>query len=73
LSIRGKEFQYRFAGIGMLTTAVCVGVYTAAGIVKVSPDRAFREIPDFVLIGFIYGVLMILLPNLATWLPRNLF
>jgi|GEM_PF-2263156 C4-dicarboxylate transporter DctM subunit len=57
----------------MLTTAVCVGVYTAVGVVKVSPDRAFREIPAFVFVGIIYGALMILLPNLATWLPRNLF
>ena len=61
-----------FAGIGMLTPPVCVGVYTAAGVVKVSPDKAFREIPAFVLVGIIYGALMIVLPGLSTWLPRNL-
>ena len=62
-----------FAGIGMLTPPVCVGVYTAAGVVKVSPDRAFREVPAFVLVGIIYGTLMIALPGLATWLPQVLF
>jgi C4-dicarboxylate transporter DctM subunit len=62
-----------FAGIGMLTPPVCVGVYTAAGVVKVSPDKAFREVPAFVLVGIIYGTLMIALPGLATWLPQVLF
>jgi hypothetical protein len=53
-----------FAGIGMLTPPVCVGV---------CPDRAFREIPAFVLVGIIYGTLMIALPGLATWLSHVLF
>ena len=44
----------------------------AAGVVKVSPDKAFREIPAFVVVGIIYGALMIVLPGLSTWLPRNL-
>ena len=48
----------------MLTPPVCVGV---------CPDRAFREIPAFVLVGIIYGTLMIALPGLATWLPHVLF
>jgi len=56
----------------MLTPPVCVGVYTAAGVVKVSSDRAFREVPAFVLVGIIYGTLMIALPGLATW-PQVLF
>jgi len=62
-----------FTGIGMLISPVCVGVYTAAGVVKVSSDRAFREIPTFVLVGIIYGALMIALSVLATWLPQVLF
>ncbi|MEM1428514.1 MAG: TRAP transporter large permease, partial [Pseudomonadota bacterium] len=37
-----------FAGIGMITPPVCVGVYTAAGVIKESPEKAFREVPLFV-------------------------
>ena len=62
-----------FAGIGMLTPPVCVGVYTAAGVINLSPDKAFREIPLFVVVGIIYGALMVMLPSLATWLPQQLF
>ncbi|WP_282610899.1 TRAP transporter large permease [Pelagibius sp. Alg239-R121] len=58
-----------FAGIGMITPPVCVGVYTAAGVVKESPERAFREVPLFVAVGILYGILMIFLPAAATWLP----
>lgn len=61
-----------FAGIGMITPPVCVGIYTAASVVGESPERAFREVPLFVLVGIVYGVLMILLPGAATWLPGAL-
>ena len=61
-----------FAGIGMITPPVCVGVYTAAGVLGVNPGHAFREIPLFVLVGILYGVLMILFPFAATWLPAVL-
>jgi len=30
-------------------------------------------VPAFVLVGIIYGALMIALPGLATWLPQVLF
>ncbi len=62
-----------FAGVGMITPPVCVGIYTAASVVDVSPERAFSEIPLFVLVGIIYGALMVFTPGLATWLPRVLF
>ncbi len=62
-----------FAGIGMLTPPVCVGVYTTAGVLNLSPDKAFRGIPLFVVVGIIYGALMVMLPSLATWLPQQLF
>jgi C4-dicarboxylate transporter DctM subunit len=62
-----------FAGVGMITPPVCVGIYTAASVVDVSPERAFGEIPLFVLVGIIYGALMVFTPGLATWLPRVLF
>jgi len=58
-----------FAGIGMITPPVCVGVYTAAGVVGESPERAFREVPLFVAVGIVYGILMVLFPGAATWLP----
>ena len=61
-----------FAGIGMITPPVCVGVYTAAGVVRESPEKAFREVPLFVIVGILYGILMVLLPQAATWLPNLL-
>ena len=50
-----------FAGIGMITPPVWVGIYTSAGVVGEDPGKAFREIPLFTLIGIIYGALMIFL------------
>lgn len=61
-----------FAGIGMITPPVCVGIYTAAGVAKESPEKAFREVPLFVVVGIIFGVLMIFFPAAATWLPNVL-
>ena len=58
-----------FAGIGMITPPVCVGIYTAAGVAAESPERAFREVPLFVLVGIVFGILMIVFPAAATWLP----
>lgn len=61
-----------FAGIGLLTPPVCVGVYTAASVVKMSAEKAFPEIPLFIGVGIFYGSLMIFMPWLATWLPTVL-
>lgn len=61
-----------FAGIGMITPPVCVGVYTAAGVAKESPERAFREVPLFVAVGVVFGVIMIFFPQAATWIPSLL-
>ena len=61
-----------FAGIGMITPPVCVGVYTAAGVIREDPARAFKEVPLFVGVGILYGILMILFPAAATWLPEVL-
>ncbi len=61
-----------FAGIGMITPPVCVGIYTSAGVIKESADKAFKEVPLFVMVGVAYGVLMIFLPKAATWLPSVL-
>ncbi|MFV1877675.1 TRAP transporter large permease [Nioella sp.] len=61
-----------FAGIGMITPPVCVGIYTAAGVAKESPEKAFREVPLFVCVGIIFGLLMIFFPQAATWLPNLL-
>ena len=58
-----------FAGIGMITPPVCVGIYTAAGVIKENPAKAFREVPLFTIVGIIYGILMILFPIFSTWLP----
>jgi C4-dicarboxylate transporter DctM subunit len=58
-----------FAGIGMITPPVCVGIYTAAGVIKENPANAFKEVPLFTIVGIIYGILMILFPVFSTWLP----
>ena len=58
-----------FAGIGMITPPVCVGIYTAAGVIKENPANAFKEVPLFTVVGIIYGILMILFPTVSTWLP----
>ena len=42
-----------FAGIGMITPPVCVGVYTAAGVIREDPARAFKEVPLFVGVGIL--------------------
>jgi C4-dicarboxylate transporter DctM subunit len=61
-----------FAGIGMITPPVCVGIYTSASVIKENPAKAFREVPLFVGIGILYGILMILIPEASTWLPSLL-
>jgi C4-dicarboxylate transporter DctM subunit len=49
-----------------------VGVYTAAGVIKEDPAKAFKEVPLFVGVGIMYGILMVFLPSAATWLPNLL-
>jgi C4-dicarboxylate transporter DctM subunit len=45
-----------FAGIGMITPPVCVGIYTAAGCNKRKPSlMPFKEVPLFTVVGIIYG------------------
>ncbi|MCR9139956.1 MAG: TRAP transporter large permease [Alphaproteobacteria bacterium] len=61
-----------FAGIGMITPPVCVGIYTAAGVAGESPEKAFREVPLFVGLGIVFGLIMIFFPQAATWLPQVL-
>ena len=61
-----------FAGIGMITPPVCVGIYTSASVIQENPAKAFREVPLFVGVGILYGILMILIPEASTWLPSLL-
>lgn len=58
-----------FIGLGQLTPPVCVGLYTAAGVIDLPAEKAFREVPLFALVGACYGVLMVLVPWLSTFLP----
>lgn len=58
-----------FVGLGLLTPPVCVGVYTASAIIREPPERSFRELPGFLAVGILYGLIMILYPKFATWLP----
>lgn len=59
-----------FAGLGLLTPPVCVGLYTASSVIGLSADRAFSNAFMFILLGIVYAILMIFLPDLATWLPE---
>lgn len=58
-----------FVGLGLLTPPVCVGIYTASAVIREPPQNAFRELPGFLAVGLLYGLLMILFPKIATWLP----
>ena len=58
-----------FAGLGLLTPPVCVGVYTAASVINISADLAFKEVPLFIIVGILYAVAMIFMPFMSTWLP----
>ena len=59
-----------FVGLGLLTPPVCVGAYTAAAIAQEPAHRVIRAIfPLFFLVGILYGLIIIVFPWLATWLP----
>lgn len=57
-------------GIGMITPPVCVGLYTAAAIVREPPQNAFRAVPGFVMVGLFYAGIVMFFPFLATWLAK---
>ena len=57
-------------GIGLITPPVCVGVYTAAAILRTPPQEAFRAVPGFFLVGILYAIIVVMFPSLATWLPK---
>ena len=61
-----------FVALGLLTPPVCVGVYTAAAVIKEAPERACRAVPAFLAVGLVYAGLMIAFPIVATWLPSKL-
>ena len=61
-----------FAGIGMITPPVCVGIYTSASVIQENPAKAFKEVPLFVGVGILYGIFMIFIPEASTWLPSIL-
>jgi tripartite ATP-independent transporter DctM subunit len=59
-----------FVGMGLLTPPVCVGAYTAAAVAEEPAQNVIRAIfPFFFLVGIVYGLILIFLPGLATWLP----
>ena len=62
-------FTVGLVGLGTLTPPVCVGVYTAAAIVQEPPNRAFRAVPGFMVVGLVYAGIVMAFPWLATWLP----
>ena len=62
-------YMVGLVGLGTLTPPVCVGVYTAAAIINEPPNRAFRAVPGFMVVGLIYAAIVVAFPWLATWLP----
>lgn len=57
-------------GLGLITPPVCVGLYTAAAILRTPPQQAFPAVPGFFMVGILYAVVVVAFPWLATWLPR---
>jgi tripartite ATP-independent transporter DctM subunit len=57
-------------GIGLITPPVCVGIYTAAAILRTPPQQAFKAVPGFFMVGMIYAAIIMFFPALATWLPK---
>lgn len=63
-------FTVGLVGLGTLTPPVCVGIYTAAAVINEPPNRAFRAIPGFMVVGLVYAAIVLSFPWLANWLPR---
>ena len=59
-----------FAGIGMITPPVCVGIYTSASVIQENPAKAFKEVPLFVGVGILYGIFMDLCRKRQPGFPR---
>ncbi len=65
-------FMVGLVGIGLITPPVCVGVYTAAAVLREPPNQAFRAVPGFIVVALIYAAIVVAFPSLATWLPKYL-
>jgi len=62
-----------FIGIGLVTPPLAVGAYTSASISEVSPDEIFRNLYPWMVLALVAsGVINILVPQLAIWLPRTM-
>jgi C4-dicarboxylate transporter, DctM subunit len=60
-----------FVGMGLMTPPVCVGAYTAAAVAKEQASKVIRDLfPKFFVVGLIYGVIIMLIPQLSSWLPN---
>jgi len=59
-----------FVGLGLLTPPVCVGVYTAAAVLEEQPQTLFSAIPPFLAVGIIYGLIMMFVPIIPSFLPN---
>jgi C4-dicarboxylate transporter, DctM subunit len=62
-----------FIGIGLVTPPLAIGAYTSASISEVSPDEIFRNLYPWMVLALVAsGVINILVPQLAIWLPRTM-
>lgn len=55
-----------------MVTAITFAIKSAivaSAIIREPPERSFRELPGFLAVGILYGLIMILFPKFATWLP----
>jgi TRAP-type C4-dicarboxylate transport system permease large subunit len=58
--------------IGMITPPFGLNVYVASGAVNVEPATTFRGAVRFLIPDCLILVLLLLLPELALWLPRTM-
>ncbi len=62
-----------FAGIGLLTPPVAVGVYTAASVANEGATKVFRYIfPWMLLVLMLSGLINVFVPELSLWLPSTM-
>jgi C4-dicarboxylate transporter DctM subunit len=56
-------------GAGQVTPPVGVGLYTAASVAEVSPQKVMREAIPFFITWILVSMVFIFFPILTTWLP----
>lgn len=56
-------------GIGYSTPPVCISLYAASSVGEAPPMEVARKIPPFLGVLVVVGIIVLLFPELSTWLP----